>query len=410
MRIHFVTHYFHPEGNAPATRVHEMTRRWVRRGHDVTVITAVPNVPAGVPYEGYKNRWRQKEVIDGVRVVRVWTFLAPNAGTVRRIASYLSFMLTAVLAGLRLERPDVVVATSPQFFSGWAGRLLSRFRNLPFVLEVRDIWPESIVAVGAMRKSGLIRLLEKLELRLYAGATRIVTVGDAYRRKLLERGVSDPLISVVPNGVNLAFFKDTVGGGAFREEYGLGDRFVCAYVGTIGMASGLDVVIRAARRLKEAGQTDICFALVGDGANRRELEAAVSAEGLDNVVLTGRIPKARMPEVLRGVNACLVHLIRTDLFRSVLPSKIFEAAAMERPIILGVEGYSAELIEEAGAGICITPENDGELVAAVKRLAGHPEEAAAMGSAGRALVGRRFNYDILADEYLEVLNEVVNGA
>ena len=166
MRILFLSHYFAPEGNAPATRVHGLTRRWVRDGHDVTVVTCAPNVPSGVVYEGYRNRWRQREKTEGVDVVRVWTWMAPNAGTVRRILNYLSYMVTATLAGLRGPRPDVVIATSPQFFCGWAGVFVSRLRRRPLVLEVRDLWPESIVAVGAMRDSRIIRSLEWLERRL----------------------------------------------------------------------------------------------------------------------------------------------------------------------------------------------------------------------------------------------------
>src|SRR5688572_1385647 len=199
MRILFISHYFHPEGNAPATRVTEMTRRWAAAGHDVTVITGAPNVPDGVVYDGYENRWRSREQREGVEVVRVWTYLAPNQGTLRRIANYLSFMVMAALAGLSVRRPDVVIATSPQFFCGWAGVIVSTLRRLPFVLEVRDLWPESIEAVGAMRNRRLLRFLEWLEHRMYAAATRIVTVGGGYRDKLCERGVDPARIDVIPN-------------------------------------------------------------------------------------------------------------------------------------------------------------------------------------------------------------------
>ena len=204
LRILFLSHYFHPEGNAPATRVTEMTRRWAAQGHDVTVITGVPNVPDGVVYPGYRNRWLQRETHAGVEVVRVWTYLAPNKGTARRILNYVSFMLTAALAGLFVRRPDVVIATSPQFFCGWAGVIVTALRRLPFVLEIRDLWPESIEAVGAMRNRRLLRFLEWLEQRMYAAASRIVTVGDGYRAKLIERGVDPERIDVIPNGVDLA--------------------------------------------------------------------------------------------------------------------------------------------------------------------------------------------------------------
>jgi len=186
MNILFFTHYFPPEGNAPATRVYELCRRWVKAGHTVTVITGVPNVPNGVVYDGYRNRLRQEENVAGIRVIRVWTYLAPNKGKGRRIVNYLSYMFSAILCGMFVKRPDVIIATSPQFFCGWAGAVVSRLRRLPFILEVRDIWPESIEAVGAMSNRSLLRFLERLELRLYAAADHIVTVGEGYKQKLME--------------------------------------------------------------------------------------------------------------------------------------------------------------------------------------------------------------------------------
>jgi glycosyltransferase involved in cell wall biosynthesis len=409
MRILFLTHYFFPEGNAPATRVFEATKRFAAAGHDVTVVTGVPNVPDGIVYEGYSNRLWQREEVAGVEVVRVWTYLAPNQGTAKRILNYLSFMLSATLAALRVPRPDVVVASSPQFFCGWAGVLASRLRRVPVVLEIRDLWPESIVAVGAMKESRLIRLLEWLERRMYAAAREIVTVGDGYRRELEARGVARERIAVIPNGIDGAVFHPRPDDGRVRDEWRLGRRFVCAYVGTIGMGCGLEVVLRAARRLRAEGRDDIRFLLVGDGAVREELEARARAEGLDGVVFTGRLPKARMPEVLAAADACLVHLTRTPLFQTVLPSKIFEAAAMAKPIVLGVEGFAAELVGRAGAGICIEPENEGQLLEAVARLAGDPSLARKLGEAGLEHLGRPYDWSGLAKVYLTTLEAVVGG-
>ncbi|MDH3521591.1 MAG: glycosyltransferase family 4 protein [Myxococcales bacterium] len=407
MRILYFTHYFFPEGNAPATRVYEMSRRWVRQGHEVTVITGVPNVPDGVAYPGYRNRWLQRERIEGVDVIRVWTYLAANKGTLRRILNYVSFMGAATLAGLFVRRPQVVIATSPQFFCGWAGVFVSGLRRLPFVLEVRDLWPESIVAVGAMRNPRLIRFLEWLEHRMYAAATRIVTVGEGYRGKLVERSIAPERIEVIPNGVDLEAFQPRAPDAAVRAEWNLGERFVCAYVGTIGMGSGLEVVLRASRRLRALGRDDIRFLLVGDGAVREALESATRAEGLSHVVFTGRLPKSRMPEILAASDACLVHLTRTELFKTVLPSKIFEAAAMQRPIILGVAGFAAELVSEAQAGICIEPENDTELVEAVTKLADDPALARRLGASAYEGIAKRHAYAELAGRYLSNLEKLV---
>jgi hypothetical protein len=409
MRILFISHYFYPEGNAPATRIHEMTRRWAAAGHDVTVVTAVPNVPAGIVYEGYRNRWKQEESIDGVLVRRVWTYLAANRGTYRRLVSFLSFMITATLAGLRGPRPDLVIATSPQFFCGWSGRLVALLRRLPFVLEIRDLWPESIVAVGAMKRSAAIRMLEWLERRLYRAASSIVTVGEGYRRRLIERGVPALKMHVITNGVDLEAFSNAVDSERIRRELALDDRFVCAFVGTIGMAAGLDVVLRAARMLKETSDDGIRFLLVGDGAERERLQSVAADEGLSSVVFAGRLPKERMPEVVGSADASLVHLIDTPLFRSVMPSKVFEAAAMRRPIILGVGGEAASWIETAEAGIAIEPENETALLEAIRRLREEPALRERLGANGRTFVEQHHDYELLAARYLEVLSQFSNG-
>ena len=406
MRILYLTHYFPPEGNAPASRVHEMSKRWAREGHEVTVITCAPNAPAGGLYPGYRNRLVQRERVDGIDVVRVWTYLAANKGTVLRIANYLSFMLTGSIAGLLVRRPDVVIATSPQFFCGWAGVLVRWFRRLPFILEIRDIWPESVTAVGAMQNRRLVTLLETLETRMYAAATHIVTVGEGYKAKLVERGVRPEQISVVTNGVDTDVYYPREADADLVARHRLTGRFVCAYVGTIGMACGLDVVLRAGRMLKAKGRDDIRFLLVGDGASREQLAEQVRLEGLDNVLLVGRQPKEKVPSYLSIANACLVHLKKRDLFATVLPSKIFEAAAMGKPIVLGVVGHAAEVVRRAGAGICIEPENEGELVEAVERLADDRALGHSLGEAGRQHVLRYYNRDTLAQEYLEVIHRV----
>ncbi|NQZ97426.1 MAG: glycosyltransferase family 4 protein [Myxococcales bacterium] len=398
MRVLFLSHYFFPEGNAPATRVYELCRRWVAAGHQVTVVTGAPNVPSGVVYEGYANAIVRREIVEGVEVVRVWTWLAANKGTVRRILNYVSFMLSAIAAGLFLRRPDVVIATSPQFFCGWAGVWVSRLKRAPFILEIRDIWPESIATVGAMKNPALLRLLEWLERRMYAAATRIVTVGEGYRDELLDRGVAAADVDIVPNGVDRALFSSG-DGDALREQYQLGDAFVCSYVGTIGAASGLEVVLRAARRLRDEGRHDVVFVLVGDGSIREELEEKVNAEGLPMVLFTGLQDKRRIPDYLAMSDACLVHLARKDLFRTVLPSKIFEAASMKRPIVLGVEGHAADIVRDAGAGICIEPENECELVEAVTQLAQDLERARELGLAGYEKIAPVYDYDRLAANY-----------
>ena len=401
MKLLFLCHYYPPEVNAPASRTYENAKRWVRLGHEVTVITCAPNAPRGEIYPGYRNRPRQIEYVDGVRVVRVWTFIAANKGTVRRILNYLSYMVSACLAALLEPRPDVLVATSPQFFCGWAGVLVHWMRRLPFVLEIRDIWPESITTVGAMKRGLAIRFLEGMEKRMYAAADHIVAVGNGYRDNLISKGVRAEKISVVYNGVDLETFRPGPKDAAFLRRFGLEGFKVCGYIGTVGMAHGLEVMLRAAER---TGDKPWKFLVVGDGARADELREEAESKGLDNVVFTGRLAKNEMPAAWSALDLCLIHLRKSGLFQTVIPSKIFEAMGMGIPILMGVEGEAMGLVEEAGAGLAMDPGNVESLLAGCEALLNGP--SAAYGEAGRRFVVRRFDRDALASDYLEVLKRV----
>lgn len=408
MKILFLSHYFPPEVNAPASRTYEHCVRWARAGHDVTVVTCAPNCPDGVVFPGCRNRLcRQVEEIDGVRVVRVWTYLAPNSGTMRRIVNYLSYMFAAVLASIRLPRPDVVVATSPQFFCGWAGVIVSWLKWRPFVLEIRDIWPESIRAVGAMRSGLLLRLLERLEKWMYQAADHIVAVGRGYRDEILKKVDVRDRISVITNGVDLGLFDPAGLNGEVGHQYGLEGKFVCSYVGTIGMAHGLEVVVEAARLLKEEGRRDVAFLIVGDGARRQHLADEAKRLGVDDMVLfTGRQAKEQMPAILAGSDACLIHLRGCELFGTVIPSKIFETMAMGRPIIMGVDGDARDIVMDAGAGIEMEPDSPESLVQCIEKLTDSPTLAAEISRSARTYVARHYNRDELAARYLRLLEQV----
>lgn len=407
MKILFLTHYFPPEGNAPASRTYDNCKRWVAAGHDVTVLTCAPNVPNGQVYEGYSNKLKQEEWIDGIRVVRVWTFIAPNKGAIRRILNYVSYLLFAGFFGLFLPRPDILVATSPQFFCGIAGMLLAKVRRLPRILEIRDIWPESIQAVGAMKKSFLTRMLEWIELWMYGAADRIVTVGPGYKTKLIERGVEPDLIDIITNGADLEFYTPGAADEVFREQYGLSGKFVAAYVGTIGMASGLEVALQASQKLSAEGDDSIRFLLVGDGAQREEIEARVQTEGLKHVIFTGRLDKSLMPTVLRSTDICFIHLKKSDLFKTVLPSKLFEAFAVGRAVVLGVDGSARDVLEAAQAGIFIEPGNAEALIAAIRSIQKDESLRESFEENGMAHVRSHYNRDKLAEEYLQILKNLL---
>ncbi len=404
MKILFLSHYFPPEVNAPASRTFEHCREWVRAGHEVTVVTCAPNHPRGEVYEGYVNRLRYREAIDDVVVIRLWTYVSANEGFGKRSLNYLSFMLACIFAAPTLSRADVVISTSPQFFNGLAGFFVSRMKRCPWVLEIRDLWPESILALGAIRNRALIGVLRWLEGFSYRKAERIVPVTDVFRQSMLDAGVDPGKIVVVKDGVELALFDRAQPGDALRRRLDLEDQFVAAYFGTHGMAHHLETIFEAASLLSDDSR--IVFLMVGDGAEKARLSAMREQLGLENVLMLDQQPKSMMPEFWALADTSLVLLSQRDVFRTVIPSKIFEAMGMATPIVLGVDGEAREIVEAAGGGIAIEPENANQLADAVRRLSENPDIGAEMGSRGYEYVRTHFDRRKLARRYLDVLEDV----
>ncbi|MGO9692034.1 MAG: glycosyltransferase family 4 protein [Syntrophobacteraceae bacterium] len=407
MHILFLTHYFPPEVNAPASRTFENAKRWVGAGHKVTVLTCAPNHPRGILYPGYKNRLFQWDTLEGIQILRVFTFLSPNAGFLKRIFNYFSYMLSATLLCPLVSEIDVVVSTSPQFFCGMAGLWVSLLKRKPWVLEIRDLWPESITAVGQVINPILPRFLERLETFLYKSADHIISVTHSFKQHIGKRGIPGERISVLTNGVDLEHFqpvskKDLIRSGNGHTE--LAGKFVVSYIGTHGMAHGLETVLLTAEILRP--YANILFLLIGDGAERETLLRKRNEAGLENVLMLPQQPKEKMPEFLALSDACMVLLKKRDIFKTVIPSKIFESMGMERPVILGVAGESKGIIEEADCGICIEPENHQQLADAVLKLFNDPELAAGMGRNGRRCVTAAYNRETLAGSYLGILDEV----
>jgi glycosyltransferase involved in cell wall biosynthesis len=327
---------------------------------------------------------------------------------VRRSLNYAFYLVAATLAAPFLRRPDVVVSTSPQFFCGLAGWAVARLRRVPWVLEIRDLWPESITAVGALQPSRVTRLLERLEHFAYRKADRIVSVTESFVPRIAAHCGDPAKIVVIKNGVDLAFFQPESDPRALARELGVEGRFVAAYVGTHGMAHGLGVILRAAELLRD--RPDIVFLMAGDGAERERLVREREALGLANVLIAGQLPKSAMPALWALTDVSLVLLRNQPLFDAVLPSKIFEAMGMAKPVVLGVRGESQRLVEQAGAGICIEPENAADLAAAVRALADDPARRRALGAAGRRTVERDFDRRQLALAFEAMLAGLVAGA
>jgi glycosyltransferase involved in cell wall biosynthesis len=409
MHILFLSDNFPPEVNAPASRTHEHCRQWVAAGERVTVITCAPNFPTGRVLPGYRNRLWQTETVDGIRVVRVWSYITANEGFVKRILDYTSYMVAAFLASLFVRRVDVVVATSPQFFTAVAGWATSAVKRVPFVFELRDLWPESIKAVGAMQESAAIRWLEKLELFLYRRATRIVSVTHAFRETLRRRGIDAAKIDVVTNGVDATRFSPRAKDAALEHELGLGGRFVAGYIGTHGMAHALETLLAAMQRLQGMAEgRDVRLLLLGDGARKAALQEEAARLGLDNVRFIDTVPKEAVARYWSLLDVAIIHLRQTELFTTVIPSKLFECMGMGIPVLHGVAGESAEIVAREGVGITFPPEDVDALVDGLLRLQRDPALRAGLQARG-PVAARGYDRAVLARRMLDILRQVAHA-
>lgn len=405
MRILFLSHYFPPEVNAPATRTFEHCREWARAGHDVHVLTCVPSHPKGVAYRPYRVRWYQREDMAGITVHRVWTYLAANEGVVKRSLNFLSFVPSAVWRSLRLGRFDVIVGTSPQFFCAVAACLSGSLKRTPWIFEVRDLWPESIGALGAIRSSRPVRLLQRVESKMYRSAARVVCVTESFATHVRNRGADPARVRFVPNGVDLDFWRR-----ASREHgrtwLGAGDHeMIATYVGTVGLAHGLGIVLDVARELRDQCP-HLRFVIIGDGAELRALRDRAARANLTNVSFPGLLDRQRAADCVAASDISLVLLRRSELFKTVLPSKMFEAMAAGVPQILAVDGEARRLLERARAGCAIPPEDPAALRNAILRLVHDANLRSALGASGRRFVEQEFNRSIWAEKYLSMLSEV----
>lgn len=404
MNILFLSHYFPPEVNAPATRTYEHCKEWVKQGHNVTVVSCVPHHPMGKAYPGYKNRFYHVEEKDGIRAIKIWTYITANEGFLKRTWNYVFYMLMAILVAPFLPKADVVISTSPQFFNGLAGYFVARMKRAKWILEIRDLWPESILAVGAIKNQKVIRVLEWLERFAYRKADYVIPVTKAFRKHILAHGGREDRIEVIRNGVDLKLFEPQARDDEFAKELGLEDKFIASYVGTHGMAHGLQTIIEAAELLKD--EPDIAFMMIGAGADKARLCEMVKERQLSNVHMFDQMAKDKMPQVWSVSDASLVLLRKLDLFLTVIPSKIFESMAMETPIIMGVQGESQEIIETAESGITIEPENAQQLADAVRALYSDAKLRRKLGQSGRQYVADNFDRTDLARQYLDIIKEL----
>ena len=402
MHILFLTDNFPPEVNAPASRTFEHCREWVKHGHRVTVVTGAPNFPKGKVFDGYTNKLWQTEEMDGIRVIRVWTYITANEGFQRRILDYLSFMVSAFLASIFVRRPDVVIGTSPQFLTACAAWAVSVVKRRPFVFELRDLWPESIRVVGAMKNEWILDWLERVELFLYRRAFRIVSVTHAFKRDLVRRGINPHKIRVVTNGVDISRFKPQPRDAELARSLGLEGKFVAGYIGTHGLAHALETVLEAAERAQREGDDSLAFIFLGDGARKADLKARAAELGLRNVRFVDSVGKDEVPRYWALLDAAIIHLKRSPLFETVIPSKLFECMGMGIPILHAVAGESAEIVERERVGLTAPPEDAGAMLEGLRRLQRDSTLYATLRSNG-VDAARRYDRKALALSMLETL-------
>jgi glycosyltransferase involved in cell wall biosynthesis len=411
VKITFLCQYFPPEMGAPSARTFEHARHWVSLGHDVTVITGFPNHPTGIIRPEYRGCFVKREKIEGIDLLRTWVYCTANKGFFRRILNFFSFLLSSLILGsLLTPRPDVVIGTSPQFFCAVSAYLLSIVKRAPFVFEVRDIWPQSAVELGALKNPLIIRTLEAIELHLYRRAQLIVVVAQSTTTYLIAKGIPGEKIMCVPNGIDAAFLIDD-GGAPARIRERLRDSFIISYIGTHGMSHALDVILRAAKRLQakqiQSGSAHH-FLFVGEGAEKENLKRLAAELNLTNVTFIDEQPREALMAYYRASDVSIVPLKRLPVFKKVLPSKLFELMGAGCPIICSVEGEAAELVTRAEAGLCIEPEDSEALIDAISRLHADSALRRRMGLNGQRFAKTHYLRSTLAEDYLNHLSSIVN--
>jgi len=409
IRILYLSQYYPPEINPPSVRVSELSSRWIKMGHDMTILTGMPNHPHGIIHDAYKGKRLLRENVNGVKIIRVWFYVAANKGFIKRVLSFLSFMFSAIFLGMtRLQNCDIVIATSPQFFTAVAGLLISKFLGVPFVFEVRDIWPAEIVAVGALRNQTLIKILEAIELFLYKKANMIVALAEGTIKILQKRGIPKEKIIFIPNGVDSHLFETPLSTDKTRDHLQLDGKFIISYIGTHGMAQKLETVLFSAKNL--SARNDIVFIFLGEGSEKKRLIQLAQELKLENVIFLPQQERTKIPTFIQASNICLVPLRNAELFKHNIPSKIFEIMACSRPIIVGVDGESRELVvNRAKAGIFYKPEDSVALSSAIMKLYNDRKLSSRLGRNGQCFVNIHFDRDVLAHKYIDKLKEVVKS-
>ncbi len=403
MKILFLSQYFPPEMGAPSARVSELSRHWAEQGNEVTVVTAFPNHPTGKIFPGYEGKTFQKEEVDGYTVLRSWIYVAPNKGFFKRMVCFLSFMVSSTWTALsKGGKCDVVIATSPQIFCGLAGWVVSLFKRKPFILEIRDLWPDSAIQLGVIRNPILIALSRWLERFLYRRADLIVPVSRSIQSAIENHGIPSERFELIPNGIDFNLFVPGPRENELRRSIGNGNEFLISYIGTHGMAHALERLVDAANHLDPER---FHFLFIGEGARKQAIVAYSKEVGAENVTFLPYQEKADIPKWLAASDLSVVSLKDLPVFETVLPSKMFEIMACERPTLLLARGECADLLKEAKAGVVVEEGDPARIASMIEHLAENPEKCKGYGQTGREYVFEHYHRRDLAQRYLERLSK-----
>ena len=402
LNIVLISQYFPPEVAAGANRTFEHAKKWVNLGADVTVITCFPNYPTGNIPSNYKGLKYFEEEIEGINIIRTFTYATPNKGFFRRIIAYFSFMFSSIIQGYKkIGKANVIIASSPPYTVGLSGMMLGKLKKVPFVFEVRDLWPESIIQLGQVKNKFLIKILEYLELKMYKSAALIIGISNPFIDFISRKGIERNKIKIINNGVNLDLFRPVAKDENLIQTLGLKKKFIVSYFGTFGLAQGLISVLKSAKLLVE--KDSIHFLLIGDGADREKLKEYKNFNKLNNVTILPPVQKEELISYYSISDVLLVPLRNLPLFDSALPSKMFEIMAMAKPIIHTVDGEARILLKNEDAGKYVEAENPEELAETILSISDNTEWLNNAGKNGRRLVEEKFNREILAKDYFNIL-------
>jgi glycosyltransferase involved in cell wall biosynthesis len=409
MRILYLSQYFPPEAGATQSRAYDMAKSWTRLGHQITMVTEIPNHPSGIIPPAYKGRFYEKTNLDGIDIIRVWVKASPNKNFRNRMLFYLSYMLNAVIAGTFLvaNKYDFIYATSPPLFVGGAALLLRVIKRIPFIFEVRDLWPESAVALGELKNPRTIAWASHLEEICYKKAAQIVVVTQGIYARLAQSGVPGEKLIIIPNGANIELFTFSCSDRErIRRDLGLSEKFVAIYAGIHGIAQGLETIIQTARLLQD--RQDIHFLFIGEGPRKADLQRLATDYHLINITFLPEKPRTDIPSYLSAADIALIPLRKADIFTGVLPSKIFDAWACERPVIICIDGEARKVVESVYGGIYSPPEDSHKLAFTLREIATEPGKLLNMGKNGRKFTQDNHSRDILAKKLIIHLQKYIS--